>query len=160
MEAMRPAVSGSSQPTGSSWISMKELAALLDDMVARGVVTDYAVFGAVAQMRYTEAVATQDAEVLVALPEPDAWDLLSRIHAFCEERGYRPEGEAVRIGDWPAQFIPAFSDRTKAARPRLPGVQPEYYRLRRRARAPGGPTPPIRSMITNSTSGVDATVRA
>ena len=69
---------------------MKELAALLNDMVARGVVTDYAVFGAVAQMRYTEAVATQDADVLVALPEPDALDLLSRIYAFCEERGYRP----------------------------------------------------------------------
>jgi hypothetical protein len=95
--------------------NMNELAALLNDMVARGVITDYAVFGAVAQMRYTEAVATQDADVLVALPEPDALDLLSRIYAFCEERGYRPEGEAVRIGDWPAQFIPAFSDLTEAA---------------------------------------------
>ena len=41
-------------------------------------------------MRYTEAVVTLDADVLVILPEPDALDLLSPVYAFCEERGYHP----------------------------------------------------------------------
>ena len=94
---------------------MDRVARLLNDMTASGVIAGYAVFGAVAQMRYTEAVATLDADVLVAVPEPAALDLLTPIYAFCKDRGYEPEGEAVRVGDWPVQFIPAFSALTEAA---------------------------------------------
>lgn len=84
-------------------------------MVQAGVITNYAVFGAVAQMRYTEAVATMDADILVSVPQDDALDVLSPIYAFCRARGYRPEGEAVRVGEWPVQFIPAFSTLTEDA---------------------------------------------
>jgi len=94
---------------------MDEVARLLNEMVQQGVITQFAVFGAVAQMRYTEAVATFDAGIRVAVPDEDALDLLSPIYAFCRERGYSPEGEAIRVGDWPVQFIPAFSDLTKDA---------------------------------------------
>lgn len=94
---------------------MDDVARLLNDMVAAGVVTDYAVFGAVAQMRYTEAVVTLDADILVAVPDPQSLDLLSPLYAFCEKRGYRPEGEAIRVGDWPVQFIPAFNALTEEA---------------------------------------------
>ena len=94
---------------------MDEVARLLNDMVQAGVIMNYAVFGAVAQMRYTEAVTTLDADILVAVPRPDALDALAPIYAFCRARGYRPEGEAVRVGDWPVQFIPAFNPLTEAA---------------------------------------------
>ena len=40
---------------------MKWVAELHNDMLRAGVIRDYAVFGAVAQMRYAEAVATFDA---------------------------------------------------------------------------------------------------
>ena len=96
-------------------VFMDEVARLLNDMVEGGIITDYAVFGAVAQMRYTEAVVTLDADILVAVPNPDALDVLSPIYAFCQERSYRPEGEAIRVGDWPVQFIPTFSELTEAA---------------------------------------------
>ena len=94
---------------------MDEVARLLNDMVQAGVIVKYAVFGAVAQMRYTEAVTTLDADILVAVPHPGALDLLTPIYAFCRARGYHPEGEAIRVGDWPVQFIPAFSPLTEAA---------------------------------------------
>lgn len=94
---------------------MDKVAVLLNEMVEQGIIEDYAVFGAVAQMRYTEAVVTLDADILVALAEPDKLDVLSPIYAFCRERGYLPEGEAVRVGDWPVQFIPAFSKLTREA---------------------------------------------
>lgn len=94
---------------------MDEVAKLLNEMVRAGVVSDYAVFGAVAQMRYTEAVTTLDADILVSVPPTAALDVLSPIYAFCRERGYQPEGEAVRVGDWPVQFIPAFNPLTEAA---------------------------------------------
>ncbi len=94
---------------------MKEIATLLNEMVACGVISDYAVFGAIAQMRYTEAVATLDADILVAVPEPNRIDVLTPIYEFCKSRGYHPEGEAIRIGDWPVQLIPAFDALTTAA---------------------------------------------
>jgi len=94
---------------------MDKVALLLNEMVEQGIVADYAVFGAVAQMRYTEAVVTFDADILVAVAEPDKLDVLSPIYAFCRKRGYLPEGEAIRVGDWPVQFIPAFSKLTREA---------------------------------------------
>jgi hypothetical protein len=94
---------------------MQRVARLLLDMVSAGVITDYAVFGAVAQMRYTEAVSTMDADILVGLPERLGLDILKPIYDYCVSRGYRPDGEAVRVGDWPVQFIPAFSPLTAEA---------------------------------------------
>ncbi len=94
---------------------MKEIARLMGEMLAAGVVRDYAVFGAVAQMRYTEAVVTLDADVLIVLPRGEGVDLLSPIYNFCTSRGYSPEGESIRVGDWPVQFIPAFNSLTEEA---------------------------------------------
>ena len=94
---------------------MKEVAELLNGMRESGVVEDYALFGAAAQMRYTEAVATLDADVLVAMSPPAGLDVLEPIYAYCRHRGYTPEGEAVRVGAWPVQFIPVFSPLTKEA---------------------------------------------
>ena len=84
-------------------------------MQQAGVIRNYAVFGAVAQMRYTEPVATLDVDVLVAVPAPDRLDILSGIYEFCATRGYPTEGEAIRVGAWPAQFVPAFSPLTQEA---------------------------------------------
>ncbi len=80
-----------------------------------GVITNYALFGAIAQMRYTAPVATLDAEVLVAVPSPERLDLLAPIYAYCRERGFEPEGETIRVGAWPVQFVPAFSPLTSEA---------------------------------------------
>jgi len=91
------------------------VALLLNEMVRAGVVVNYAVFGAVAQMRYTESVATLDADILIALPEPNRLNLLSSIYQFCRQHGYQPEGEAVTVGAWPVQFIPTLDRLTEAA---------------------------------------------
>lgn len=91
------------------------MAELLNAMRDAGVIKDYAMFGAIAQMRYTEPVATLDADVLVAVPSPQKLDLLKPIYEFCAARGYHPEGEAVRVGAWPVQFVPVFSPLTEEA---------------------------------------------
>jgi hypothetical protein len=70
---------------------------------------------AVAQLRYTEPVATIDADVLVGVVQPDRLDVLADIYAFCAARGNHPEGEAVRVGVWPVQFAPVFSPLTREA---------------------------------------------
>ena len=88
---------------------------MINEMLEDGIVENYAIFGAVAQMRYTEAVATLDADILIALPDESSLDLLGPIYRYCGAKGYKPEGEAIRVGDWPVQFIPAFDEITKAA---------------------------------------------
>lgn len=94
---------------------MKEVAGILNAMRQAGVIADYALFGAAAQMRYTEPVATLDADVLVVVPPPERLDVLDAIYHFCARNGYHPEGEAVRVGSWPVQFIPVFNPLTREA---------------------------------------------
>jgi hypothetical protein len=91
---------------------MRELAELLNEMCAVSVITNYALFGATAQIRYTEPIATLDADVLVAVPDSNRIDVLAGIYEFCAAQGFLPEGEAIMVGAWPAQFIPAFSPLT------------------------------------------------
>lgn len=87
----------------------------MNEMIDTGVITDYALFGALAQIRYTEPVATLDADVLVGIPLSDRVDVLTPLYNFCAMKGYLPEGEAIRVGDWPLQFIPTFSPLTGEA---------------------------------------------
>lgn len=94
---------------------MKQVAQLLNDMIACGVIQNYALFGAMAQMRYTEAVATLDADVLVAVPSADRMDVLAGIYGYCKEQGFETEGDAIRVGAWPVQFMPVFSLLTREA---------------------------------------------
>ena len=94
---------------------MKELAQLLNEMQRVGVIRSYALFGATAQMRYTEPVATLDADVLVAIAAPDRLDVLGGVYEFCAAKGYQADGEAIRVGAWPTQFVPVFSPLTEEA---------------------------------------------
>jgi hypothetical protein len=94
---------------------VKAVAQLLNAMCSGGVIQNYALFGAAAQMRYTEPVATLDADVLVAVPQPDRLDVLRDIYAFCAAQGYLPEGEAIQVGAWPTQFVPVFTPLTREA---------------------------------------------
>jgi len=91
------------------------VATLLNAMREAEVIAEYALFGAAAQMRYTEAVATFDADVLVAVPSPQRLDVLRPLYDFCAQRGWQPEGEAIPVGAWPVQFIPVFSPLTREA---------------------------------------------
>ena len=94
---------------------MKAVAQLLNAMGAARVIEEYALFGPIAQMRYTEAVATFGADVLVMDPSPERLDVLADIYRFCANQGYQPEGEAISVGAWPTQFIPVFSSLTTEA---------------------------------------------
>lgn len=94
---------------------MKDLVQLLNRMRFAGVIDDYALFGAVAQMRYTMPVATLDVDVLVAIPTPERLAVLTGIYEFCAGEGYGAVGDAVQVGDWPLQFIPVFSRLTEEA---------------------------------------------
>lgn len=95
---------------------MIEIVRVLNDMMKDGIIKNYAVFGAVAQMRYTEAVVTMDVDILIDLKDhPNSLAVLTPLYEYCHTKGYEPEGEAIRIGEWPAQFIPAYDRLTTDA---------------------------------------------
>lgn len=94
---------------------MKNVALLVNDMVKANIIGNYAVFGAVAQMKYTEAVVTLDVDILIDVSDDEGLASLSGIYTYCRDQGYYPEGEAIRVGNWPVQFIPVFSDLTREA---------------------------------------------
>jgi len=96
-------------------VGMKEVGELLNEMRAVGVISEYALFGAIAQMRYTQAVATLDADILIAVPSLERLDVLKPVYDFCAAKGFRAEGEAIRVGAWPVQFIPVFNALTREA---------------------------------------------
>ena len=88
---------------------------MLNDLQTAGIIESYAVFGAIAQMRYTEPVVTFDLDVLVSLPPADHLDLLAGVYEFCARQGYHPAGEAIRVGAWPVQFLPVYNALTREA---------------------------------------------
>ena len=109
---------------------MREVAELLNELGEATLIRNYALFGAMAQVRYTEAVSTFDVDVLVDLADTERLDALGPIYEYCARRGWKPEGEAVRVGDWPVQFIPAFSVLTREAMERAEEVSYEGVPLR------------------------------
>jgi hypothetical protein len=109
---------------------VKEIAQLLNAMLEAGAIADYALFGALAQVRYTEPVATLDADVLVDVPDPGRLDVLTPLYEFCANRGYTAEGETIRVGEWPLQLIPVFSPLTREAMASADAVDYEGVPLR------------------------------
>ena len=88
-------------------LQSKQTFAVLNQMVADGVIEDYAVAGAIGAMFYVEAFATADIDVFVLTPEDriimelPGWEYL-------KARGYtKVEKEGIVVEGWPVQFLPA-----------------------------------------------------
>ncbi len=67
---------------------MRECRAIAFRHALGGVISEHVVFGAVSQMRYTEAVSIMDADILVAIPGVSSPDLLRPIYEYCTSRAF------------------------------------------------------------------------
>ena len=85
-----------------------DVIAAINDLKERTLIQEYAVFGAVAQAFWDEAIPTFDLDVLV-LPAPTQGILidLGRIYEWAAERGYERKSEHLVISGVPVQFVPA-----------------------------------------------------
>jgi hypothetical protein len=80
----------------------------LDAAKAAGVLSRYAVGGAVAATFYIEPAATEDIDVFAVL-EPRPGTLIVTLDTmidFLKARGAQQDGEHLVIGGWPVQFLP------------------------------------------------------
>jgi hypothetical protein len=76
-----------------------------------GVITDYAVAGAMALMFWIEPVPTFDLDVLVLLPQSTGPIVsLEPIYEWAAKQGYTAELEHILIDGVPVQFLPSYSE--------------------------------------------------
>lgn len=81
--------------------------AVLNEMERVGVISRYAIGGAVAAFLFIEPGSTYDLDIFIGVElAPGEILTLSGIYAFLQGRGYLPDRENIMIEGWPVQFLP------------------------------------------------------
>ncbi len=90
---------------------MEKTLQVLNDLVLSGVLSRYAIGGAMGATFYIEPVLTFDLDIFVILPQTVSGLLtLKPLYEGLRARGYTEEGECVNIEGVPVQFLPAHND--------------------------------------------------
>jgi hypothetical protein len=85
---------------------MQEALRALNQLVSDGVISAYAIGGAVGASFYIDAMQTEDLDAFVFLPEPaSGLVLLTPIYEALSAQGGVIEREYVRFGKWPLQIL-------------------------------------------------------
>jgi hypothetical protein len=79
----------------------------INQMHADGVISKYAIGGAVGATFYLEPAATVDLDVFVTLPGASAGILISLtpIYEYLKSHGGKVQDEYIVLGGWPVQFL-------------------------------------------------------
>ena len=89
---------------------MKRTLQVLHELETAGVLSRYAIGGAMAATFYVEPLLTFDLGVVVVLPEFSSGLLsLAPLYEATRTRGYAEERECVLIEGIPVQFLPAYN---------------------------------------------------
>lgn len=81
---------------------------ILNRLVADGVISEYAVGGAIAALFYAEPVDTQDLDVFILLPQSESGSgilLLGPLYSWLQAHGFVPKDVFVDIYGVPTQFL-------------------------------------------------------
>jgi len=85
---------------------VKETLELINRMRADGVISEYAIGGAVGATFYLSPAATVDLDLFVTLPaEGTLLISLSPIYEYLKSRGGAVQDEYIVIKEWPVQFL-------------------------------------------------------
>ncbi len=85
-----------------------DVIAAIEDLKERGLIQDYALFGAVAQAFWDEAIPTFDLDVLVLFGgQPGLLIDMAPLYDWARQRGYQAQAEHIIISEIPVQFVPA-----------------------------------------------------
>ncbi len=87
---------------------MRETLEAIHMMRADGVISDYAIGGAVGATFYIEPMATMDIDVFVSFQSaPNSLLIdLSPLYRWAEAHGFETRGEYIVMAGWPVQFLP------------------------------------------------------
>lgn len=89
---------------------MERTLQVLNELERSGVLTRYAIGGAMGATFYVEPLLTFDLDVFVILPRTtDGLFSLSTLYDALRGLGFTEEGECVNINGVPVQFLPAYN---------------------------------------------------
>jgi hypothetical protein len=89
---------------------MEKTLKVLNLLQRKGLITRYAIGGAIGALFYMEPAATYDLDIFIGLPEGTGPLVdLSPIYAFLRQRGYAAHKEHVMIEGIPVQMLPAYN---------------------------------------------------
>lgn len=89
---------------------MERTLQVLNELERDGVLSRYAIGGAMGATFYVEPLLTFDLDIIVLLPETHSGLLtLAPVYEALRAKGYVEEGECVVIEGVPVQFLPAYN---------------------------------------------------
>ena len=91
---------------------MKQALKVLNELVAEGIINDYAIGGAMGATFYLEPVMTMDLDVFVLFKDDESLLPLQPIYDSLKKRGYLPDTrmpECIDIDGTPVQFLPVYN---------------------------------------------------
>jgi len=87
--------------------SLADVFRTLNNMKAEGVISEYAIGGAMGALFYAEVTRTYDIDVFAELPSQSGPILdMSGLYAWARQWGFEPDAEHLLIHTVPVQFLP------------------------------------------------------
>ena len=85
---------------------------VVDEMADGGIISDYAIGGAVAAILHNEPFSTFDLDIFFLINDPSGSFVLdmSKIYDFVRSKGLEFDHEFIIINGWPVQFVEASHD--------------------------------------------------
>ena len=88
---------------------MEKALICLNELVAEGVISHYAIGGAMGASFYIDAVNTEDIDAFVFMvPGPGGIITLEPLYAAMKAKGGVVQAEHVVVDNWPIQVLPAY----------------------------------------------------
>jgi hypothetical protein len=91
----------------SSAIPLADVLRAANELVAAGLIEDYALGGALAAIYYVEPFTTYDADIIFVAADKGLTAGIPAIYAHLQERGWRVEREHLLVHGFPVQFLAA-----------------------------------------------------
>jgi hypothetical protein len=88
-------------------IPLADVLRAANELVAAGLIEDYALGGALAAIYYVEPFTTYDADIIFVAAEKGLTAGIPAIYAHLQERGWRVEREHLLVQGFPVQFLAA-----------------------------------------------------
>ena len=94
-------------PEEPSAIPLADVLRAANELVAAGLIEDYALGGALAAIYYVEPFTTYDADIIFIAAEQGLSAGIPAIYSYLQERGWRIEREHLLVKGFPVQFLAA-----------------------------------------------------
>lgn len=88
-------------------IPLADVLRAANELVASGLIRDYALGGALAAIYYTEPFTTYDADIIFVAAEKGLTAGIPAIYAHLQKQGWRVEREHLLVKGFPVQFLAA-----------------------------------------------------